>query len=81
MLEEIALPLNCKKNNFTKKDFFKYFAIERLGLNQATIIEIIEDFERAFPKWQELISKSFLSPLAQEKYLNLLKKRRQQLEW
>lgn len=79
--EEIALPINGKKNNLTRNDFFKYFAIKRLGLKQIIIDEIIQEFEQAIPKWQEMINKSFLSSSAQEQYLQLLKKRQQQLNW
>ena len=32
--EEFALPLNGKKNNFSKKDLIEYFGRERLQLNQ-----------------------------------------------
>jgi serine/threonine-protein kinase HipA len=31
--EEIALPIRGRKSNLTKRDFFDYFAVERLGLN------------------------------------------------
>lgn len=79
MREEIALPLNGKKNNLTNADFFEYFAIKRLGLNQTIIEELVQEIDRAMPEWQKLIKSSFLSSANQKKYLNLLSQRKEQL--
>lgn len=79
--EEIALPLKGKKNNLTKNDFFKYFAVEKLELNQRVIDGIIQEFYQAIPDWQKLIGLSFLSPQMQEKYLQLLEQRCKQLNF
>ncbi|WP_131781203.1 HipA domain-containing protein [Legionella gresilensis] len=79
--EEIALLIRGKKNNLTKHDFFDYLAIERLGLNQKIIDAIIQEFLQAIPKWQELITISFLSQEMQEKYLHLLKERCNRLDF
>lgn len=76
--EEMALPLNGKKNNLRKNDFLQYFA-ERLKLNQTAINEVIHQIQLAIPTWQQLISYSFLSSAMQEKYLNLLEERCQRL--
>lgn len=73
--EEIALPLNGKKHNLTKRDFFHYFAGERLELNPKIIAKILEEIKEAIPRWYELISYSFLSASMQEKYLNVLEYR------
>ncbi len=73
--EEIALPVRGRKNNLTKHDFFDYFAIERLGLNQKVIASILEEFQQVIPKWQALIRISFLSQDMQKKYLQLLETR------
>ena len=73
--EEMALPLNGKKNNLTKRDFLRYFAIEKLGLNQNVIDGIIQEFHQIIPQWRELIGFSFLSQQMQEKYLQLLDER------
>ena len=78
--EEMALPLNGKKSNLKKQDFFEYFAVEQLELNQNIISEVIQDIQQAIPKWMELISASFLSQLMQEKYLHLLEERCKRLE-
>ncbi|MCA0402731.1 MAG: HipA domain-containing protein [Proteobacteria bacterium] len=77
--EEIALPIRGRKNNLTKHDFFDYFASERLELNQNIILETIQQFQQAIPKWKKLINISFLSLPMQEKYLNLLKLRAKRL--
>ncbi len=78
--EELALSLNGKKNNLKKNDFLRYFAIERLGLNQAIISEAIQQIEQAFPHWKKLIEVSFLSESMRKKYINLLDERYQRLE-
>ncbi|MFI5140632.1 MAG: HipA domain-containing protein [Sphingobacteriales bacterium] len=77
--EEIALPLKGKKNNLTKKDFLSYLAVERLGLNQAIIEDVVKDFLVAIPTWFQLIDNSFLSSGMKEKYKNLLEMRKRQL--
>lgn len=77
--EELALPLNGKKRNLTKRDFFDYFAVERLGLNQNIINGIKRDIQRSVPHWNVLIGCSFLSKSMQEKYLNVLEGRYQHL--
>jgi serine/threonine-protein kinase HipA len=77
--EEMALPLNGKKNNLNSRDFFKYLAVERLALNQNIITGIKDEFLQAIPKWEEFIQVSFLSKKMQKKYLELLNERREQL--
>lgn len=73
--EEIALPLHGKKKNLTKRDFFNYFAEDRLNLNGNIISEVIQGIQSALPKWRELIGNSFLSKSMQKKYLSLLEER------
>jgi serine/threonine-protein kinase HipA len=73
--EEIALPIRGRKNNLTQHDLLDYFAIERLKLNPKVMTDVLEEFQKTIPKWQELISVSFLSQEMQEKYLQLLKTR------
>jgi serine/threonine-protein kinase HipA len=79
--EELALPLKGKKNNLTKNDFLKYLAAEKLGLNQNIIDSVVVEFILAIPKWRILIGSSFLSPLMQEKYLELLDQRCRRLDF
>lgn len=78
--EELALPLRGKKNNVTKNDFFKYFALEQLELNQKVIDSIIKEFQMAIPRWQELIGCSYLSQNMQQKYRLLLNDRCERLD-
>jgi len=77
--EELALPLKGKKNNLTKNDFLKYFAAERLQLNQGIIDDIINDFLIKIPHWFPLIENSFLSKQMKEKFQNLLQERKEKL--
>jgi serine/threonine-protein kinase HipA len=73
--EELALPLNGKKNRLTKYDFFDYFAKERLGLTQKSIDQTIHQIVAACPCWIELVNKSFLSSKMKNDYLSLLQSR------
>lgn len=75
----MALPLNGKKRNLTKRDFFDYFALERLRLNQNVVNGVIQDIQHAIPHWQMLMKCSFLSQSMQRKYLDLLDMRCQHL--
>jgi len=78
--EEIALPIKGKKNNLTHKDFFEYFAVERLGLNPKVMHSVRQVFQQVLPGWKALIRISFLSEPMQEKYLYLLEERFERLE-
>lgn len=73
--EELALPLNGKKNNLTARDFFEYFATQQLNLNQHAVTEVTQQIKQAMPDWKVLISHSFLSKPLQIKYLHLLSER------
>lgn len=73
--EEIALTLKGKKNNLKASDFIDYYAKERLQLNDKTIAVILEQMQKATPKWKELMEISFLSDDMKEKYFNLLESR------
>lgn len=79
--EEIALPLRGRKKNLNKRDFFEYFAIERLGLNQKSIAVVLQEVLQAIPRWRHLINISFLSQDMQEKYLLLLETRCKRLDF
>jgi serine/threonine-protein kinase HipA len=79
VIEELALPLNGKKNNLTKNDFLKYFGVERMGLNQNVINKVLKEIQQAFPRWEQLIKDSFLSQSMQSQYLQLLQARRERL--
>lgn len=73
--EEIALPLNGRKNNLRRKDFIDYYAKEKLNLNDTIINAQLKNIEQAIPTWYELIHKSFLTEELKEKYQGLLQQR------
>jgi serine/threonine-protein kinase HipA len=77
--EEIALPLNGKKNNLTKNDLLRYFAKERLGLTEKVIDNILQDISNAVGTWFSLIERCYLSDSMKERYLHLLTQRIQKL--
>jgi serine/threonine-protein kinase HipA len=78
--EELALPLNGRKNRLTKDDFLHYFAEERLELPQKSIAQTTSRISKAYPGWIELIQKSFLSDNMKAKYKELLNERCNLLE-
>lgn len=78
--EEIALPINGKKNNLRKKDIIEYYGMKKLGLNESTINEILEQFKTVIPKWQNMIEISFLSEQGKRDYLSVLEKRMKVLD-
>ena len=77
--EEIALPLKGKKSKLTPDDFFDYFAVERLGLSPDVIESELLKFTKSLPKWEQLLSISFLSEKMRERYQNLINARWQRL--
>lgn len=79
--EELALPLNGKKNNLKKRDFFEYLAIEKLQLNEKVIQNVIRDFQLVLSSWEKLIDESFLSANMKKKYGELLAKRLQHFDF
>lgn len=74
-LEELALPLNGKKNNFQRNDFLVYFAKERLELTQKSIEQTVNRIIHTYPKWIDTIHECFLSDAMKEKYINLVRGR------
>ncbi len=74
--EEIALPLNGKKNNLTKKDLIEYWGNDRLGLPEKSIQQVYDQIISSFKKWNDLIEISFLSAEMKQKYFELLEKRK-----
>lgn len=79
--EEIALPIDGKKKNLTKKLFCDYYAKQRLGLNDKVINEILTSIESKLPLWQTMINESALSSKMKLAYLNLLKDRAKCFGW
>lgn len=77
--EEMALPVNGKKNKITIKTLLDYYGRERLGLNKITIDKVVNDIQAKLPKWHEMIDNSFLSEGMKKSYLALLKTRENRL--
>jgi serine/threonine-protein kinase HipA len=73
--EEIALPLNGKKKNLTRKDLIDYYAVKRLNLRNVIVEKVLSEFKNIFPEWNNLISRSFLSEDLKSEYINLIQKR------
>ena len=78
--EEIALPLNGKKNKLKKDDFLVYLAKKRLELNPKTIEQTLSRIVNAFPQWIDLIKKCFLSEPMKIRYIDLINKRFKKLD-
>ncbi len=79
--EEIALPINGKKSNLNYNLLVNYFGKERLQLTDKVINQVLNDIEKSFPIWLELIDKSFLSYKFKIKYKELISKRASRLNF
>jgi hypothetical protein len=77
--EESALPLRGKKRKFTRNDWVDYLCRERLALPEAIMKDILSDLRDGLGKWTEMIGRSQLSALRQEKYLEIVRERHQRL--
>ena len=56
--EELALTLNGKKKKIKRDDFEKVMSAS--GMDEKSIANLFKKFERAYPKWVEMIAQSFL---------------------
>ena len=64
--EELALTLNGKKKKIKREDFEK--AMYDSGMDEKSIANLLKKFEKAYPKWKEMIAQSFLPEEQQELY-------------
>ena len=71
--EEMALTLNGRKKKLTKQDFVA--AMNSLKLEEKQQEMIFNKMAKAWPRWQELIDRSFMSVEFKEQYKSLLKER------
>ena len=78
--EETALSLSGKKGHLGQKDLFVYLP-KRLGLNDASVEIIFQDFQKGFSQWRVFLEENFLSKELQEKYKQLIMQRLERLEW
>lgn len=73
--EEIALPLNGKKSNLTKKDMLNYYGLQRLKLPENIVMQEFTNLLNKKDKFLSLIDHCFLSVKLVERYKELLIKR------
>jgi serine/threonine-protein kinase HipA len=76
--EEMALTLNGRKKKLTKQDFVA--AMNTLKLEEKQQEMIFNKMAKAWPQWQELIDRSFMSVEFKEQYKSLLKERMNRLK-
>ncbi len=69
--EELALTLNGKKRKIKRTDF--ELAMTSCGIDNKVIENIFNKFAKALPKWEEMISISFLPDDLKEEYILLLR--------
>lgn len=77
--EELAVPLHGKKSKLTVKDLLEYFGKERLKLDASMIQQCLKQLQDAFPDWENLIRRSFLSDEMKQAYSSVLAERRGRL--
>lgn len=73
--EEIALPIDGKKRNLTRRLLIEYYGKGRLGLRDQVVDDALRGFISLLDKWESTIRISFLSEAMKGKYLNLLRAR------
>ena len=78
--EEFAVPLHGKKSKVTRKDLLEYFGEERLKLDKSAVRTILDQLQKAFSEWNQLIHRSFLSKEMKQAYSELLAERRERLK-
>lgn len=71
--EELALPLNGKKRNLTKRDFVDYYGFGRLGLSIKVVDSTLEKFSEVISNWLDLIEISFLDETMKNHYREVVK--------
>jgi len=75
--EELALPLSGRKTKLRLDNFLN--AAKIMGLEENVVMRLITGLHKAFPKWQTIISNSFLSEEMKEKYEILIVSRLERL--
>ena len=71
--EELALTLNGKKRKLKRYDFI--LSGLAMGVEQKTIERLIQKYVKLLPKFQEIISESFLNEELKDKYSGLISER------
>ena len=77
--EEMALTLNGRKSNLRLNDFIQM--AKTMGIEEKVMLRIADQMQKALPKWQKIISRSFLSPENQDRYTSLITERLKRLNY
>ena len=77
--EELALPLNGKKNSLKPHDLVDYFGRGRLQLTDRSINKVLIKLKQLRKPWEALLETSFLSTAMKERYLTVLDNRFERL--
>ena len=77
--EELALPLNGKKNRLRQHDLIDYFGRDRLQLTDRIINKMLMELKQLRKPWKALLKISFLSNIMKEKYVGVLDNRFERL--
>jgi serine/threonine-protein kinase HipA len=75
--EELALTLNGKKKKIRKNDFLE--ALSRFDVDQKSVENIFNKFQRSFSAWDNFIEISFLPGEMKKKYQELIRNRANQI--
>jgi len=75
--EEMALTLNGRKKKLKKQDFVA--AMNTLNVEEKQQENIFNKMEKALPKWNELIDRSFMSAAFKEQYKTFISERMNRL--
>jgi len=76
--EELALPLNGKKNNIRKKDIFEFG--KNLNIPEKVIQNTIKSMAGCFPQWENKIQTSFLGDELKGQFQDLIIKKLEIIE-
>ncbi len=76
--EEMALTLNGRKNKIKKQDFVA--AMNKLKVEEKQQENIFNKMTKAYPKWLEMIDRSFMSDAFKEQYKTILTERINRLQ-
>lgn len=71
--EELALTLNGKKKKIKRSDFEK--AMRDNGIDEKSIANLFNKFEKVLPKWFSIIEESFLPMEQQIEYRELIERK------
>lgn len=76
--EELALTLSGRKNKLQLDHFLQ--AATTMGLEEKVVLRLIENMNKALPKWKTLIHSSFLSEDMKKAYEDTIVKRLERLQ-